>query len=264
MAMKMRKKKRVMEQKKIRLNRYLALCGLDSRRKCDELIASGAIRVNGKVVVEMGVRIDPEQDTIDYYSQRLQPQEKHLYILLNKPLRVVTTASDEKRRRTVLDLIDIKERIFPVGRLDYNTTGALLLTTDGKLSYVLAHPRFEVTKKYRALLDKRLRPIDLHHFRKGLMLEGQQTAPCKAEEIRIMDNASFMEVELHEGRNRQIRKMFDILGYQVKKLHRVEFAGLKVDNLKTGEWRQLSQEEIDKLRQLAEKYAAQLSEQADE
>lgn len=259
MAMKKREKKRAMEQTKIRLNRYLALCGLGSRRKCDELIVSGAITVNGKVVVEMGVRIDPEHDIIDYYNQRLQPQEKHLYILLNKPLRVVTTASDEKRRKTVLDLIDIKERIFPVGRLDFNTTGAILLTTDGKLSYILAHPKFEMTKKYRVLLDKRIRPVDLHHFRKGLLLEDKQTSPCKAEEIRIMDNASLMEVELHEGRNRQIRKMFDLLGYKVKKLHRVEFAGLRVDNLKSGEWRQLAQDEIDKLRQFAEKFATQVS-----
>jgi 23S rRNA pseudouridine2605 synthase len=253
-----------MDPKKIRLNRYLALCGLGSRRKCDELIASGAIKVNGNVVVEMGVRIDPQQDSIEYYGQLLQPQEQHLYILMNKPLRVVTTVSDEKRRKTVLDLIEITDRIFPVGRLDYNTTGALLLTTDGKLSYILAHPRFEVTKIYRVLLDKRIRPIDLHHFRKGLMLEGKQTAPCKAEEIRIIDNASLMEVELHEGRNRQIRKMFDILGYQVKKLHRIEFAGLRVDNLKTGEWRQLTQQEIDQLRQFANKHQAALSEPADE
>jgi len=264
MAMKKREKKKAMEPTKIRLNRYLALCGLGSRRKCDELITSGAIRVNGKVVVEMGVRIDPEHDIIDYYNQHLQPQDKHLYILLNKPLRVVTTASDEKRRKTVLDLIEIKERIFPVGRLDYNTTGVLLLTTDGKLSYILAHPKFEMTKIYRVLLDRRIRPIDLHHFRKGLLLEGKQTAPCKAEEIRIMDNASFMEVELHQGRNRQIRKMFDLLGYQVKKLHRVEFAGLRVDNLKSGEWRQLAQEEVDKLRKFAEKSAAQLLEQTNE
>jgi 23S rRNA pseudouridine2605 synthase len=262
--MKKTEKKKMMDPKKIRLNRYLALCGLGSRRKCDELIAAGAIRVNGKVIVEMGVRIDPDQDEIYYFNQRLYPQDKHLYILLNKPLRVVTTASDEKKRKTVLDLIDIKERIFPVGRLDFNTTGALLLTTDGKLSYILAHPKFEVTKIYRALLDRRIRPIDLHHFRKGLMLDGRETAPCKAEEIRILDNASFMEVELHEGRNRQIRKMFDILGYKVKKLHRVEFAGLRVDNLKTGEWRQLTQEEIDMLKQFAEKHGAYLLEQSDE
>jgi len=253
-----------MTQKKIRLNRYLALCGLGSRRKCDELIAAGAIRVNGMVMVEMGIRIDPDRDVVDYYNQRVQPQQKHVYLLLNKPLRVVTTASDEKKRKTVLDIIDMEDRIFPVGRLDFNTTGALLLTTDGKLSYILAHPKFEVSKIYRILLDKRIRPVDLHHFRKGLMLEGRKTAPCKAEEMRIIDNASYMEVELHEGRNRQIRKMFDVLGYQVKKLHRIEFAGLRVDNLKTGEWRQLTGEEIGKLRQLTEKYAEQLSDETRE
>lgn len=258
------RKQSVMEQKKIRLNRYLALCGLGSRRKCDDLIAAGAIRVNGKVMVEMGIRIDPEHDVVDYYNQRIQPQEKHIYLLLNKPLRVVTTASDEKKRKTVLDLINIQERIFPVGRLDFNTTGALLLTTDGKLSYILAHPKFEISKIYRVLLDKRIRPVDLHHFRKGFLLEERKTAPCKAEEIRIIDNSSYMEVELHEGRNRQIRKMFEVLGYQVKKLHRVEFAGLRVDNLKTGEWRQLTFEEIEKLRQLTAAYSAQLSEETRE
>jgi pseudouridine synthase len=246
---------KIMEkQKNIRLNRYLALCGLGSRRKCDDIIAAGAIRVNGQLITEMGVRIDPDHDIIEYYDQPVRPIEKHVYILLNKPLRTVTTASDEKHRKTVLDIIGIEDRIFPVGRLDYDTTGALLLTTDGKLSYLLAHPRFQITKIYRALLDKRIRPIDLHHIRKGMVLDGWQTAPCKIEEIRIIDNASFLEIELHEGRNRQIRRMFDELGYQVLKLHRVEFAGLRVDDMKTGEWRKLTAEEINHLKALAESH----------
>jgi 23S rRNA pseudouridine2605 synthase len=252
-----------MEKNQIRLNRYLALCGLGSRRKCDDLIAGGAIKVNGKLVTQMGVRIDPNKDKVEYYNQRVKPEEKHLFILLNKPLRTVTTASDERRRKTVLDLVEIDQRIFPVGRLDYDTTGALLLTSDGKLAFLLAHPRFHVPKIYRVLLDKRIRPIDLHHFRKGIMLDDRKTAPCKVEEIRILDNASLLEVELQEGRNRQIRRMLDLLGYKVKKLHRLEFAGLRVDDMKTGEWRSLATEEIQRLRKLAEEHKGDVLEDSD-
>lgn len=239
-----------MEKKKIRLNRFLALCGLGSRRKCDELIASGVVRVNGKVIIEMGARIDPENDLVEFQFDKVQPDQEHLYILMNKPLHTVTTVSDEKKRKTVLDYINTDRRIFSVGRLDFDTTGVLLLTTDGKLTYQLSHPKFQVGKKYRVLLNKRIRPVDLYHFRNGLLLDDKKTAPCKAEEIRIIDNASYMEVELHEGRNRQIRRMFDMLGYHVRKLHRIEFAGLRTDNLKPGEWRILSKSEIRNLKKL--------------
>lgn len=252
-----------MEKNQIRLNRFLALCGLGSRRKCDDLIAAGSIKVNGELVTEMGARIDPYKDKVEYYDQQVRPEEKHLFILLNKPLRTVTTASDERQRKTVLDLVEVDQRIFPVGRLDYDTTGALLLTSDGKLAFLLAHPRFHVQKIYRVLLDRRIRPIDLHHFRNGIMLDDRKTAPCKVEEIRIMDNASLLEVELHEGRNRQIRRMLETLGYQVKKLHRIEFAGLRVDDMKTGEWRSLMAEEVQKLRKLAELHKKDLLEESD-
>ncbi len=141
-----------MEKNQIRLNRYLALCGLGSRRKCDDLIASGAIKVNGQLVTKMGARIDPHQDRVEFYNKVLKPEDKHIFILLNKPLHTVTTASDEKRRKTVLDVVQVDQRIFPVGRLDYETTGALLLTSDGKLAYLLTHPRFHVRKVYRVLL----------------------------------------------------------------------------------------------------------------
>lgn len=243
-----------MEKNQIRLNRYLALCGLGSRRKCDDLIASGAIKVNGKLVTQMGARIDPRKDRVEFYNKVLTPENKHLFILLNKPLHTVTTASDEKHRKTVLDVVQVDQRIFPVGRLDYETTGALLLTSDGKLAYFLTHPRYHVRKVYRVLLDKRIRPIDLHHLRHGVVLDDGKTAPCRAEEIRIIDNVSLLEIELFEGRNRQIRRMLETLGYQIKKLHRVEFAGLRVDDMKTGEWRKLTAEEVQKLRKLAEQH----------
>jgi 23S rRNA pseudouridine2605 synthase len=243
-----------MNTKKIRLNRYLAMCGVGSRRKCDDYIASGMVRLNGKVVTEMGIRIDPDVDIIEFHNENVKPDKEHLYILLNKPLRVVTTVSDEKSRKSVIDVVNIDRRIFPVGRLDFDTTGALLLTSDGKIAYQLAHPKFQVGKKYRILLNKRIRPIDLYHFRNGILIGNKKTTPCKAEEIRVLDNCSYMEVELHEGWNRQIRRMFEVLGYQVKELHRSEFAGLKVDNLKTGEWRILSNQEIRKLRQMLKQW----------
>ncbi len=240
------------EKNRIRLNRFLAMCGVGSRRKCDEIIASGQVKLNGEVVTRMGVRIDPERDVVEYQGERLSLQKNFLYILLNKPLKTVTTLKDEKHRKTVVDVVNIPERIFPVGRLDYNTTGALLLTNDGELAYFLAHPKFEVSKIYRVLLNKRIRPIDLHYFRLGIELDGRKTAPCRAEELRIIDNCSYLEVELHEGRNRQIRRMFDVLGYQVKELHRIEFAGLRVSDLKEGEWRLLNEEEVARLKRMVE------------
>ncbi len=252
-----------MNRDKIRLNRFLAMSGIGSRRKCDDLIAGGAVRVNGKVVTEMGVQVDPSTDVIEFDGQRIESAEKPVYILLNKPRRIVTTASDEKKRRTVLNIVDLRQRVFPVGRLDYNTTGALLLTNDGDLSYFLSHPRYEITKIYHVLLDRRIRPIDLHHFQRGIELDGHKTAACRAEEIRIIDNSSFMEVELHEGRNRQIRRMFEVLGYLVKELHRYEFAGLRVNDLREGEWRRLTPAEVNNLKRLVGKYKNDLQEKAD-
>lgn len=237
---------------KIRLNRFLAMCGLGSRRKCDELIAAGEVAVNGEVVTRMGVQVDPEKDLVTYRGQRLRPERRKIYVLLNKALRTVTTASDEKHRRTVLDAVRLEERIFPVGRLDYMTSGALLLTNDGELAYYLSHPKFRVSKKYRVLLDRRIRQVDLYHFERGLELDGKKTAPCKIKELRILDNGSYLEVELHEGRNRQIRRMFDQLGYHVRELQRVEFAGLRIDGLKEGEWRFLKPAEVKKLKEMVE------------
>lgn len=253
-----------MKTQKIRLNRFLALCGVGSRRKCDDYIAEGKVSVNGKVVTEMGVRINPAKDKIEYQNNTIRRQDEHLYVLLNKPLRTVTTLHDEKRRRTVIDLIDIDQRIFPVGRLDFDTTGVLLLTSDGKLAYLLSHPKFQLPKIYRVLLNKRIRAIDLHHFRQGLMLDDKKTAPCRAEELRIIDNSSYLEVELHEGRNKQIRRMFEVLGYQVEKLQRIEFAGLRVENLKTGEWRVLSKSEVRRLKNLAKTHQEKILGSPDE
>jgi len=243
----------------IRLNRFLAMAGIDSRRKCDDIILSGKVKVNGQVVDRLGARVHPDDDVVEFDGKIIRPQQNFEYILLHKPVRTVTTVKDEHRRKTVLDIVRIDARIFPVGRLDYMTSGAMLLTNDGRLAYYLTHPRFEVAKIYRVLLDRVIRPIDLHKLQTGIMLEGRMTAPCKAREMRVRDNGSLLEIELHEGRNRQIRKMIDVLGYRVEELERVSFAGLEVKDLKPGEWRQLTAREIENLQNLVERQAKTLN-----
>ncbi len=243
----------------IRLNRFLAMAGIESRRKCDDIILSGKVKVNGEVVDRLGARVNPQTDVVEFEGKVIQPQQNLEYILLHKPVRTVTTVKDEHRRKTVLDIVQTDSRIFPVGRLDYMTSGAMLLTNDGRLAYFLTHPRFEVAKIYRVLLDRVVRPIDLHRLQTGVMLEGRMTAPCKAREMRVIDNGSLLEIELHEGRNRQIRKMMDILGYKVEELQRVSFAGLEVKGLKPGEWRFLTNREIQNLQDLVDRQAQTLN-----
>ncbi len=242
------------ERKQIRLNRFLAISGIDSRRKCDHYILEGRVKVNGETVERLGERIDPEKDRVTFDGKPVKAAQNFVYILLNKPLHTVTTVSDERKRRTVIDILNLPRRLFPVGRLDFNTTGALLITNDGDLAYFLMHPKFEVKKTYRVMLDGLIRPVDLHHFRNGIVMDGRKTAPCKVKELRRIDNCSFLEVELHEGRNRQIRRMFEMLGYQVETLNRVNFAGLNVNDLKPGEWRELTRGEVQRLKKMVETY----------
>ena len=236
----------------IRLNRFLAMAGIGSRRNCDTYILEGRVTVNDEPADRLGMRVDPENDVVLFDGKPVSPPQNLIYIILNKPLRTVTTAKDDRKRRTVIDLIGAPQRLFPVGRLDYHTTGALLITNDGELAYYLIHPRFQLKKVYRITLNKIIRPIDLHHFQNGVVLDGQKTAPCKAREFRRIANRSCLEVELHEGRNRQIRRMVEALGYQVEELYRVSFAGLHVNDLNPGEWRELSPSELGQLKKLVE------------
>jgi len=244
----------------IRLNRFLAMGGIGSRRKCDELIRQGKVEVNGQKVTQMAFRVNPEKDTVKYGGQIIRTKQTSIYILMNKPLFIVSTANDEKGRKTVIDLIQAPasdlagERLYPVGRLDFNTTGALLITNDGELTYHLIHPRYEIKKVYRALLNKLIRPIDLYKLQTGIDLDGFETAPCKINEIRIFNNCSYLEIEMHEGKNRQIRRMFQALDYEVEELERVEFAGLRVNDLNPGEWRELTAQEVKRLKNLVERH----------
>lgn len=228
----------------MRLNKFMSQSGIAARRKCDELIAEGKVKVNGKIVTQLGRTIDENNDMVEYDGQMLKLNSTYTYILLNKPEDTITSSDDQHRRQTVVELVESEKRIFPVGRLDYNTTGVLLLTDDGELTNKLLHPRYKKSKVYHVLIDKKIRPVDLHHLRKGIELEGQMTLPCKITELRVIDNCSLLEIELKEGRKRQIRLMLAALDYVVENLDRIEFAGLTYKGLKRGQWRYLTEEEI--------------------
>ncbi len=236
----------------IRLNKFLASAGVASRRKCDDLIASGKVKVNGEVNTKLGLRIDDEQDEVEFEDTIVYPVEKKIYVVVNKPVGFVSTVQDEHDRKTVIDLLPISERIFPVGRLDYDSTGVLLLTNDGPLSHRLTHPSYEIEKTYYVLLDKVITPKDLYHVEHGINLDGKKTHPCKASQVRVYDNCSLLSISIHEGRNRQIRRMFEVLEYEVQELDRIRFANIDLSGLKRGEWRHLIKHEISKLKETVE------------
>ena len=227
----------------IRLNKYISNSGVCSRRDADALISSGQITVNGKVVTELGTRVQLTDD-VQFNNQKLNPESK-VYILLNKPKNTVTTSSDPEGRRTVLDIIEdaCDERVYPVGRLDRNTTGLLLLTNDGDLSKKLTHPSYEVRKIYHAQLDKPLTKAHLDDIRRGVELED---GLMEVDEISYVNTSDSSEVgvEIHSGRNRIVRRLFEHLGYTVEKLDRVYFSGLTKKHLPRGKWRFLTADEI--------------------
>lgn len=233
----------------IRLNKYLAMCGVASRRKADELIQQGRVAVNDQVITQLGLKINPQRDKVTVDGKPVKQEETLLYIVLNKPKDYITTVKDEKGRKTVLDLVKVKQRIFPIGRLDRNTTGVLLLTNDGELAYRLMHPKYKIEKAYKVEIDKPIKLEDIEKLKRGIMLDGRKTESC---DVYILPNSENKElgITIHEGRYRQIRRMFERLGYKVRKLHRVSFGGITVGGMKRGEWRYLTEKEIRKLKRL--------------
>jgi 23S rRNA pseudouridine2605 synthase len=230
----------------IRLNRYIANAGICSRREADDLIKNGQIKLNGQIVTEMGIKVMPG-DSVVYKGKKINP-EKKVYILLNKPKDYVTTTSDPEGRKTVMDLVKsaCKERVFPVGRLDRTTTGVLLITNDGDLSKKLTHPSHNQNKIYQVSLDRNLTKNDLLAIAEGIELEDGIIA---ADAISyIEDNKSEIGIEIHSGKNRIVRRIFEHLGYDIKKLDRVYFAGLTKKNLPRGKWRLLSEKEVSFLK----------------
>lgn len=230
----------------MRLNKYLARSGVASRRASDELIEAGRVKVNGQVVTQLGIQVDEKKDRVDVDGKRVRPGDFYVYIVLNKPMGYVTTSSDEKGRDKVTDLVRIPMRVFPVGRLDTDSEGLILLTNDGNLSHRLLHPRFKVEKRYQLYLDREISEADLNKARKGLLLEDGWTKPCKAEYLSPADK-KFIAIGLYEGRNRQIRRMFSALGYSVRKLKRIAIGAISLGSLKTGEWRYLTDQEVNQL-----------------
>lgn len=228
----------------MRLNKYVAHCGICSRRQAAEYIKEGLVTVNGEIVSQPGYQIEAG-DKVTFRGAPIKPEEKLVYILMNKPRKVITTVKDDRGRRTVIDLIQskVKERIFPVGRLDMDTTGLLLLTNDGHLADKLMHPRNNITKSYQAELDRPFAPEDLQKLRKGLVLED---GPINVDSANYIKGKGKNEiaVELHSGRNRIVRRIFEHLGYKVNRLDRVYLAGLTKKDLPRGYFRHLSEREI--------------------
>jgi 23S rRNA pseudouridine2605 synthase len=229
----------------MRINQYLASCGLASRRSAEKLVRDGRVTINGIRITDLSTRVG-DKDDVRVDGKSIHLATKKIYVLLNKPKDYVTTVQDERQRRTVMDLIDLQERVFPVGRLDAKSTGLLLLTNDGDLAYRLTHPRFKLAKVYRVSLTADFAERDLTAMESGLQLEDGPTQPCRVRYFR--ETADHVEVRMHEGRNHQVRRMFAVLGYDVKSLQRVRFGPLELKGLERGKWRHLRADEISDLK----------------
>lgn len=235
----------------LRLQKYLADCGVASRRASEELIKAGRVKVNGEIVKQMGVIIDEECDEVMFDDSTVTPVKRKIYVMLNKPVGYVTTVSDEKGRPTVVNLVsDISDRLFPVGRLDYDTEGLLLLTNDGDLTYKITHPKNDISKTYVAEVSGNISMETITILRKGVIIDGYKTQPAEVEVIGATQYGTKIEITIHEGKNRQIRRMFEALGCTVKRLKRTKEAGLVLGHLPVGKWRKLSESEINMLKKI--------------
>ena len=237
-----------------RLQKYLAECGIASRRKCEELIKQGLVKVNGKVVTELGTKIDPEKDIVEYAGKKVQKATRKVYILLNKPIGYVTTVKDQFNRDSVIDLVkDVKERVVPVGRLDMYTSGALLLSNDGDFVNKVTHPSNEIEKTYNVTVIGKVTNEDITNLENGVQIEvdgeNYTTKKAKVKILKIDEekNLSRIQITIHEGKNREIRKMCEAIGKKVLALHRSKIANLSVKDLRLGKWRYLTQKEVDEI-----------------
>ncbi len=233
----------------IRLQKYLASCGVASRRNAETLITEGRVTVNGTVVTVLGTCVDENADVVQVDGATVTPEEEKHYIAYNKPVGEVTTSSDPEGRATVMDRFrDYPVRLFPVGRLDYDSEGLLLLTNDGDLMNRLLHPSFEVPKAYLAKCSNNVTDEEILRLRKGVMIEGRLTSPAEVRMIRHEAFSTDLLITIHEGRNRQVRKMVEAVGHQVVRLRRVRFGPVSLGDLPVGMWRRLTDEEIRKLK----------------
>ena len=233
----------------IRLQKYLASAGIASRRKCEELILEGKIEVNGKIITELGTKIDPKKDEVKYNGKIVKSEEEKVYILLNKPIGYVTTAKEQFGRDMVLDLVKVNKRIVPVGRLDMYTSGALILTNDGEFVNKLTHPSHEIDKTYNVTVKGIVTKEEIENLKKGVLIDDDYiTKPAKVKILKIDEEKkiSRIQITIHEGKNRQVRKMCEAIGKKVLALHRCKIGNIDVKSLKLGEWRYLSKKEVEK------------------
>ena len=230
----------------VRLQKYIAMSGAASRRAAEGMISEGRVKVNGKKVTEQGVKVEIGCDKVMLDDKPVELKDKKYYIMLNKPAGYVSTAKDQFDRPTVVDLVkeEIGTRIFPVGRLDYETEGLLLMTNDGDFTYKITHPKFKKDKTYIAVINGGIAIPDLNKLRKGVRVEDYVTSPAQVEILDAEGGKTAIQITIHEGRNRQVRKMFDSLGYKVVGLRRIKIGELELGNLPEGRWRHLTAHEI--------------------
>ena len=232
-----------------RLQKFLANQGVCSRRKAEEYITSGKVKVNGITVTELGSKINPEKDIIEFEGKTISNTVNHVYILLNKPIGYVTTLKDQFGRNAVTDLIKIKEKVLPVGRLDMYTSGALLLSNDGDFIYKITHPKHEINKTYQVTIKGKIMPDEIEKLKNGVDIGDYITKPAEVRIMKIDEekDISRIEIIIHEGKNRQIRRMCESIGRKVLALHRSKIGNISVKDLKLGTWRYLNKKEIESL-----------------
>lgn len=234
----------------MRINKYIANAGIASRRKADELIKAGKVKVNGKVMSQPGYDV-ADSDEVLVEGKPVQSTENKVYYAMNKPLGVITSVNDDRGRMTVVDIMsDVEERVFPVGRLDYNTSGLLLLTNDGDFANRIMHPGRRVDKTYRVRVAGNISKIKISVLRAGVRLGKFKTSPARVDVITWNRHSMILEVTIHEGKNRQIRRMFEAVGYPVQELERISIGNMKLGHLKPGQYRKLSRSELEYFRNL--------------
>lgn len=242
-----------MADEKIRLQKYIAECGIASRRKSEELIAAGKVKVNG-VTASIGDKVNPKHDKVTVSGKKAVSVKKSVYIMLNKPRGFITTMSDEHDRKCVAELVKgINTRVYPVGRLDRESEGLLIMTNDGEFANALTHPSKHVSKTYRVTIRPEITKEQATAFRNGIEIDGRMTAPADLRILEAQENRTVVEVTIYEGRNRQIRKMFEALGIEVARLKRTKVGNLKLGMLKQGDYRDLTPDEVNSLYELAGK-----------
>lgn len=235
----------------MRLQKYIAKSGLTSRRKAEELILQGRVKVNGQVVNKLGKKVEPEKDVVMVDNKVVELENKKVYIMLNKPTGYVTTLKDKYSDKIVLDLIKgVRERIFPIGRLDKDTTGLLLLTNDGDLAFKLTHPSYQVWKEYIATVKGIPDDKKIQKLRDGIIIDRRKTSPAYVDILRKEKDSAVLRIKIYEGRNRQVRKMCKSIGHPVIKLKRVAIGDIKLGNLPIGRWRYLNEKEIEYLKKI--------------